>query len=75
MSGGRKCLPALEDYYECLHHKKEVSQPPLRFCRITLASADGGILGLAGENKGVTARIQESRSCAPEGTCAKGGHD
>ncbi len=26
MSGGRKCLPALEDYYECLHHKKEVRQ-------------------------------------------------
>lgn len=24
MSGGKKCLPALEDYYECLHHKKEV---------------------------------------------------
>lgn len=27
MSGGQKCLPALEDYYECLHHKKEVSGP------------------------------------------------
>ena len=25
MSGGKKCLPALEDYYECLHHRKEVS--------------------------------------------------
>ena len=25
MSGGKKCLPMLEDYYECLHHKKEVS--------------------------------------------------
>lgn len=24
MSGGKKCLPVLEDYYECLHHKKEV---------------------------------------------------
>ena len=23
-SGAQKCLPALEDYYECLHHKKEV---------------------------------------------------
>jgi NADH dehydrogenase (ubiquinone) Fe-S protein 5 len=23
-SGKKKCLPALEDYYECLHHKKEV---------------------------------------------------
>jgi len=24
-SGKKKCAPALEDYYECLHHKKEVS--------------------------------------------------
>lgn len=23
-SGAQKCLPALEDYYECLHHRKEV---------------------------------------------------
>ena len=23
-SGKKKCLPILEDYYECLHHKKEV---------------------------------------------------
>ncbi|OJJ57735.1 hypothetical protein ASPSYDRAFT_46943 [Aspergillus sydowii CBS 593.65] len=22
-SGKRKCLPALDDYHECLHHKKE----------------------------------------------------
>ncbi|KAH8815913.1 hypothetical protein F5884DRAFT_774221 [Xylogone sp. PMI_703] len=22
-SGKRKCVPVLEDYYECLHHKKE----------------------------------------------------
>lgn len=36
MSGGRKCLPALEDYYECLHHKKEVSEPQLHLFRTTL---------------------------------------
>lgn len=24
ISGATKCAPALEDYYECLHHKKEV---------------------------------------------------
>lgn len=24
ISGGKKCLPVMEDYYECLHHKKEV---------------------------------------------------
>jgi NADH dehydrogenase (ubiquinone) Fe-S protein 5 len=23
-SGRAKCQPALEDYYECLHHRKEV---------------------------------------------------
>lgn len=23
-SGKKKCSPVLEDYYECLHHKKEV---------------------------------------------------
>lgn len=23
-SGKKKCAPVLEDYYECLHHKKEV---------------------------------------------------
>ena len=36
MSGGRKCLPALEDYYECLHHKKEVrsSYPPEQAVRL-----------------------------------------
>ena len=27
LEGGRKCLPAMEDYYECLHHRKEVGQP------------------------------------------------
>ena len=25
VSGAKKCIPALEDYYECLHHRKEVS--------------------------------------------------
>jgi hypothetical protein len=24
-TGKKKCSPVLEDYYECLHHKKEVS--------------------------------------------------
>lgn len=27
-SGKKKCAPMLEDYYECLHHRKEVSPPP-----------------------------------------------
>jgi len=25
-SGKKKCLPILEDYYECLHHKKEAAR-------------------------------------------------
>ncbi|KAI9679856.1 MAG: hypothetical protein M1817_004870 [Caeruleum heppii] len=25
-TGKRKCQPALEDYYECLHHKKEAAR-------------------------------------------------
>jgi len=28
-SGKAKCLPVMEDYYECLHHKKEVCLSPL----------------------------------------------
>lgn len=31
-SGKKKCVPVLEDYYECLHHKKEVS-----YVRVTRA--------------------------------------
>jgi NADH dehydrogenase (ubiquinone) Fe-S protein 5 len=27
-SGKKKCAPMLEDYYECLHHRKEVSNTP-----------------------------------------------
>lgn len=30
-TGKKQCMPALEDYYECLHHRKEVrlcSLPP-----------------------------------------------
>ncbi|KAL8705600.1 MAG: hypothetical protein Q9201_001287 [Fulgogasparrea decipioides] len=23
VTGAKKCVPALEDYYECLHHRKE----------------------------------------------------
>ncbi len=29
-SGKHKCRPVLEDYYECLHHKKEVRTQPTR---------------------------------------------
>lgn len=29
-AGKKKCMPALEDYYECLHHRKEV-RPPVQW--------------------------------------------
>ncbi|KAK4110624.1 hypothetical protein N656DRAFT_790886 [Canariomyces notabilis] len=25
-SGKKKCVPAMEDYYECLHHRKEAAR-------------------------------------------------
>lgn len=35
-SGKKKCGMALEDYYECLHHKKEVGlQMPLVFLALS----------------------------------------
>lgn len=36
-SGKKKCTLALEDYYECLHHKKEV-----RHSLFELAMLDSG---------------------------------
>ena len=32
-TGKKQCMPALEDYYECLHHRKEVRlcSPPSDF--------------------------------------------
>lgn len=44
VSGAQKCVPALEDYYECLHHKKEVNLPTCfssRNCRETLLPRQG----------------------------------
>ena len=41
-SGKRTCAPALEDYYECLHHKKEVGSGPRKYVspipKLTLAN-------------------------------------
>lgn len=34
-SGKKKCSFALEDYYECLHHKKEVSMRRFSFFKIS----------------------------------------
>jgi hypothetical protein len=43
-SGKKKCVPAMEDYYECLHHRKEVRRPqskaPSQTARTALADPD-----------------------------------
>lgn len=39
-SGKKKCVPVLEDYYECLHHKKEVSIPSCLELGAAVAVAD-----------------------------------
>lgn len=75
MSGGRKCLPALEDYYECLHHRKEVSPPHSTRSALSGENADWGLLWLGSEDKGTTARVQKSGSRTPERERAEGGDD
>lgn len=40
-SGKKKCGPVLEDYYECLHHKKEVSPSRQRPSPRAFASRQG----------------------------------
>ena len=35
-TGKKKCQPALEDYYECLHHRKEVGYNHHMFQPLTL---------------------------------------
>ncbi|KAK3378489.1 hypothetical protein B0H63DRAFT_480031 [Podospora didyma] len=40
-SGKKKCAPALEDYYECLHHKKEASRVKTLQAAYRKAEAEG----------------------------------
>lgn len=56
-SGKKKCVPVLEDYYECMHHKKEVSL----LSTSTEAAANGAhTLHIAGRsNNGPTGSIPE----------------
>lgn len=52
-SGKKKCVPAMEDYYECLHHRKEVRRPVAnQFAQL----ADPDYL---------LSRLPESRCCRP----------
>ncbi|KAI0124343.1 hypothetical protein BJ170DRAFT_80722 [Xylariales sp. AK1849] len=41
-SGKRKCAPVLEDYYECLHHKKEAARTRALQQAYRKAEASGG---------------------------------
>lgn len=62
-SGKSKCVPVLEDYYECMHHKKEVSlvSAPTTEAKGTRAHA----LRIAGRSSGGNAEsIQKSRADA-----------
>ncbi|KAL9094624.1 MAG: hypothetical protein Q9165_003184 [Trypethelium subeluteriae] len=39
-SGKKKCAPVLEDYYECLHHKKEVLAARVRALQAAYQKAE-----------------------------------
>ncbi|KAH8908707.1 hypothetical protein BR93DRAFT_966755 [Coniochaeta sp. PMI_546] len=41
-SGKKKCAPALEDYYECLHHKKEYARVQMLQSAYRKAEATAG---------------------------------
>ncbi|KAI0472183.1 hypothetical protein GGR56DRAFT_657282 [Xylariaceae sp. FL0804] len=41
-SGKKKCAPALEDYYECLHHKKEAARVSQLQAAYRKAEAEAG---------------------------------
>lgn len=64
-SGAKKCAPALEDYYECLHHHKEVWQHAL--------DASPGrplTISIESESSSITGRIPQKRSPKPTNRCA-----
>ncbi|KAM7204388.1 hypothetical protein V8F33_001690 [Rhypophila sp. PSN 637] len=41
-AGRKKCAPALEDYYECLHHRKEAARVRVLQAAFRKAEAEGG---------------------------------
>jgi hypothetical protein len=43
-SGKKKCVPALDDYYECLHHRKEVRTIPVRSRYLYTRMMDLGLI-------------------------------
>jgi hypothetical protein len=71
-SGKKKCSPVLEDYYECLHHKKEVGFDE-QHNRNSIA--DGIACAIGYKDACDTTSIPKSRICRPSRRCAKGGGD
>ncbi len=72
-SGKRKCAPALEDYYECLHHKKEVGYA--RAGIIPGTAADSFLLPSGHKSTRIADSISESRSSTSSRGCTKSGRD
>lgn len=60
LSGGRKCLPALEDYYECLHHRKEVRQPHFASPAPHWACRDNVLMGYSPNQAARTRALQHA---------------
>lgn len=65
-SGKAKCAPVLEDYYECLHHKKEVSHYKPSHCNWSLRSSLLYTIGC--QSSSHTERLQEgAEGASPRG--------
>ncbi|EAA31476.1 hypothetical protein GE21DRAFT_7791 [Neurospora crassa] len=66
-SGRKKCSPMLEDYYECLHHKKEAARVQALQAAYRKAEAEGGYKAnppTAGQirNLGILGKEEDSRA-------------
>ncbi|CCC11340.1 unnamed protein product [Sordaria macrospora k-hell] len=66
-SGKKKCAPMLEDYYECLHHKKEAARVQALQAAYRKAEAEGGYKAnppTAGQirNLGILGKEEDSRA-------------
>lgn len=59
-SGKKKCVPVLEDYYECMHHKKEVSLVPAPTTEAKGTRAHA-LRTVGRSSGGTTGSIQKSR--------------
>ena len=63
----------MEDYYECLHHKKEVSRLPHNKSLVVFRDKGTTTEALVGcENESFATCISKSRGCTPKGRCTKG---